>query len=313
MVVLEGGAIDARSLETAVASCNEVLTAQQCTAGPAAHGTPLGSAAEAASPSPRSRAEEPRASTASPASAQGDAFYVSLRSDAALSSVTIEVHRGAPDGPLSHARELVFEPNTERAERARTIGLVVAAHVLAVREREHAAVPSLPPSSAPERTFRLDIAPFVGAALDAGPPRGGLALRGSMLAPTLPLGLSASVRGSYRPGQPRVSWLGAALGVLAYHQFGSAPLAVEGRLEAVGQRTDVRAKDGSLREKSSAFRLGGQLGGELLLRVARSGWLFAGAEGSLLRPRVDIRLRGRVVGSEPLWGWTVLLGARTQW
>jgi hypothetical protein len=100
---------------------------------------------------------------------------------------------------------------------------------------------------------------------------------------------------------------------LAYHPLGGAPLAVEGRLEAVVQHTDVRAKDGSMSEKSGAFRFGGQLGGDLLLRVARSSWLFAGAEGNLLRPRVDIRLRGQVVGSEPLWGWTVLLGVRTQW
>jgi len=300
MVVLEGGAIDTRTLETAVASCNEVLTEQQCVAGPppvdAAPGeTDAGSAVPG------------------PAAAQPDAFYVSLRADDALSSVRIEVFRGSLEGPLSHARELVFEPNTERAERARTIGLVVAAHVLAVREREQARPTTPPPEPARERTFRLDVAPFVGSALDHGPPRAGLVLRGSILARSLPLGLLASVRGSYRPGQPRVSWLGGTLGVLAYHELARAPLAVEGRLEAVAQHTDVRATDGSESEQSGAFRFGGQLGGELLLRLARSSWLFIGAEGNLLRPRVDIRLRGQVVGSEPLWGWTVLLGVRTQW
>jgi hypothetical protein len=290
-VVLEGGAIDARSLQAALASCNEVLE-QRCEAGP---------------PSP----EAPPA--AQPTSSQRDAFYVSLRADEALSSVQIEVHRGAPSGPLSHARSLVFEANTQRDERARTIGLVVAAHVLAVlqKERVRAAAAVVPPP--PARRYRLDVAALVGSALDAGPPRGGLMLRGAMLARSLPLGLVASVRGAYRPGQPRVSWLGATLGVLTHQQLGRAPVALEGRLEAVGQRTDVRARDGSLREKSNAFRVGGQLGADLLLQVGRSSWLFVGGEGNLLRPRVDIRLRGRVVGSEPLWAWTALLGLCTQW
>ena len=307
MVVLQGGAIDARSLELAVASCNEVLTEQRCVGAPPSVGSPAGG--DGSSP-----AAGPDPAPAPQAAPQPDAFYVSLRSDDALSSVRIEVHRGALDGPLSHARELVFEANTERDERARTVGLVVAAHVLAVRERERASTVDVATAPPLERTFRLDVAPFVGSALDSGPPRGGLLLRGSMLARALPLGLSASLRGSVRPGdQPRVSWLGGTLGMLAYHQLGGAPLAVEGRLEAVVQHTDVRAKDGTMSEKSGAFRFGGQLGGDLLLRVARSSWLFAGAEGNLLRPRVDIRLRGQVVGSEPLWGWTALLGVRTQW
>jgi hypothetical protein len=288
-IVLEGGAIDPGSLEAAVASCNEVLTEQRCAAGPA--------------PVPDDAKDVPGP----------EAFYVSLGADDALSSVRIEVHRGAVDGPLSHARDLVFEPNTERDERARTIGLVVAAHVLAVLRSEQNEAPAPLPAPARERTWRLDVAPFVGSALDTGPPRGGLVLRTSVLARSLPLGLLTSVRGAYRPDQPRLSWLGATVGVLAYHQLERAPLAFEGRLEAVAQHTDVRAKEGVMREKSGAFRFGGQLGGDVLVRVARSSWLFAGGEGNLLRPRVDIRLRGRVVGSEPLWGWTVLLGLRTQW
>jgi hypothetical protein len=290
-VVLEGGAIDAGSLASAVASCNEVLE-QRCevAAPPGTAPAPAGDAAAG-----------PR-----------DAFFVSLHADAALSSVDIELHRGTANGPLSHARSLTFEANTERDERARTIGLVIAAHVLAVlqKEQEQRDIATRPPA---ERRYRLDLAGLVGAALDKGPPRGGLLLRGSLLARSLPLGLVVSARGSYRPGQPRVSWLGATLGAFTYRQLGHAPFAVEARLEAVGQRTDVRARDGSAREKSNAFRIGGQLGADLLLRVGRSSWLFAGGEGNLLRPRVDIRLRGRVVGSEPLFAWTALLGLRTQW
>lgn len=291
-VVLQGGAIDARSLASAVSSCNEVLE-QRCDIAPAdgTQATILGDSAEAR-----------------------DAFYVTLRADEALSSVAIEVFRGSVNGPLSHARNLVFETNTEREERARTIGLVIAAHVLAVLQKEQEQrEASAPPPPVRARTYRLDVAGLVGSALDAGPPRGGLALRGSLLARSLPLGLALSVRGAYRPGQPRVSWLGATLGVLTYQELGRSPVALEARLEAVAQRTDVRAKDGNEREKSNAFRVGGQLGADLLLRVGRSSWLFAGGEGNLLRPRVDIRLRGRVVGSEPVWAWAALLGLRTQW
>lgn len=294
-VVLQGGAIDARSLESAVSSCNEVLE-QRCDVAPP-------------------NATDPTRTEGLPTAGR-DAFYVSLRADEALSSVAIEVFRGSVNGPLSHARNLVFEPNTEREERARTIGLVIAAHVLAVLQREQEqrdASAAPPPVRERERTYRLDVGGLVGSALDAGPPRGGLVLRGSLLARSLPLGIATSVRGSYRPGQPRVSWLGATLGVLTYRELGRGPVALEARLEAVLQRTDVRAKDGSEREKSNAVRVGGQLGAELLLRIGRSSWLFAGGEGNLLRPRVDIRLRGRVVGSEPVWAWAALLGLRTQW
>jgi len=292
-VVLQGGAIDARSLESAVSSCNEVLE-QRCDVAPP-------------------NATDPTVD-GDPAAKGRDAFYVSLRADEALSSVAIEVFRGSVKGPLSHARNLVFEPNTEREERARTIGLVIAAHVLAVlqKEQEQREVSASPPPVR-ERTYRLDVAGLVGSALDAGPPRGGLALRGSLLARSLPFGIATSVRGAYRPGQPRVSWLGATLGVLTYRELGRGRVALEARLEGVAQRTDVRAKVGSEREKSNAIRVGGQLGADLLLRVGRSSWLFAGGEGNLLRPRVDIRLRGRVVGSEPVWAWAALLGLRTQW
>jgi hypothetical protein len=286
-VVLDGSTIDPSSLETAVAGCEEALSSQDCSAA-----------------------------DASPASQTPD-FYVRLSADDALASVQIEVLRGGPDGARSLSRALSLDAAASREERARTIGLVVAAHVLDVQRAERAAapreVPPPPRAPRPVRMYSLDAAASVGSALDSGALRGGLLLRGTMLARSLPFGLLLALHGAYRPGHTRISWLGASVGALVRQRLGAAPLSLEGRVEAVGQHTLVRAEVDDTSERAGQLRWGGRVGAELHVRLSREAGLFAGAEGSLLSPRVDVFVGGRPVGSEPALSWSALLGARKLW
>jgi hypothetical protein len=276
-VVLQTQTIDASTLAHAVLSCDQVLP-EHCSAAPG----------------------------------QAD-YHVLLQADPGLTEVRIEVHRGGPEGPVSASRTLALDVAAPREERARTLGLVVAAQVMgqAPAPAPEPPQPVTQPTAPPTRhVFTLDGAALVGAALDEGAPRVGGLLRGGWRSGHL--GLLAAVRGSARPGDdPRLWWLGASAGALAHLE--RERLALEGRLELVAQRLQAVAEDPERRESQSAVRFGGQLGVEGMVRLAGPVWLFAGAEASLLAPPVKLSLRGRDQGSEPLVSWGALLGFRHAW
>jgi hypothetical protein len=274
-VVVQARSLDASTLAVAVASCDQVLPGH-CTAD-------------------RSSAAE---------------FHVLLSADAELASARIEVHRGAPDGPLSLSRTLELDVKASREERARALGLVIAAHVLGQTPRTVAAPTPMPRV---ERShWALDGAALVGTALDQGGPRLGGMLRGSWRTGRVPLGLVASLRGWARPErEPRLWWLALTAGMLTHGAWGR--LALEGRLELVAQRTAAAAEQGGRRETTHAYRVGGQLGGELLVRLSEANWLFVGAEAGLLWPRVELYLAGRRRGAEPELAGSALLGFRRAW
>jgi hypothetical protein len=278
-VVLETQTIDEGTLSLAVASCDQVLP-EHCSAAPA----------------------------------QAD-YHVLLRADPALSEVQIEVHRGGPEGPLTASRKLALDLAAPREERARTLGLVIAAQVMGHTPEEPPplAPPPPPPKAVTQRTpraFALDLGALAGAALDRGSPRLGGMVRGSWRRSTL--GLLASVRGAARPGDdPRLWWLGFTAGVLAHGEHGR--VAAEARLEFVAQRLRVVAEDPDRRERESAFRVGAQLGADGLLRLAGPYWLFVGGEAALLGPPVRLTLRGHDQGSEPRVSWGALFGFRRAW
>lgn len=283
-VLIERNAQDPALLELALASCGEALVAGHCERG---H--------EGAPPA---------------------ALQARLTWDDALHA-KVELLRAGERETVA-TRQVAFAEADALAERYRALGLIVASLALA-----HVP-PPLPPSTpaaAPPRVeegnrHALDLLAYGGPALERGELRAGGGLRASSRPlRALPwLGLSTSVRASYRPGEPRLVWAAWTLGLTGRLALTRA-LATEGRLEWVGQRLHARARDplsGEV-ERGARLRQGGQLGLELTLRVARHAWLFAGGELALLRPRVTLRVAGQLVGRERALEPAALLGGRYGW
>lgn len=284
-VLIDGRTLDPAFLRTAVASCSEVLADERCSAADEAE------------------AHGPEVSE----------LLVQLRTDPALTTVTVTVPRA--DRPAA-SRTLRLDPTATREEHARAAGLVVAAQVLALRYERlapEAADTHLPVSAAQpaaSESLRLDLAGSLGTARDRGPPRVGLLLRASWLPLVIPLGVAVALRGAYPPDTPRVLWGGVSAGVLWRLAPPRAWLALEARLEALLQHSEVMASEGEQHERAGALRVGGQLGLELLLRLAGTTWLFLGLEAALLRPRVALYVHGAHVATEPLASGALLLGLR---
>lgn len=287
VVIIDGRTLEPSVLQTIVASCDEVLAEERCIAGDA------------------SDFEQDPA---------GRNQWVVLHGDAAFTTVVITLPR-AEKPALS--RELHLDPSATPDERARAAGLVVAAQVLALRYEGHAttSAPGATPQKAEtlEDTWHLDLAASLGTALDRGPPRVGLVVRGSWLPLSIPLGVTLAVRGAYRPDTPHMLWAAASLGLMLRYAPSMQRVAVEGRLEAVGQRTELFGSDAGAHERVSALRWGGQLGVDLLLRLTGSMWLLVGAEGTLLVPRLDLYDHGSYVGAESPGNLSLLLGIRKAW
>jgi hypothetical protein len=291
-VFVAGPTLDPSFLRTVVATCDEVLV-ERCVAV----------AGTASSDAERASAD----------------VRVVLHTDAELTSVTIAIARA--DGPIV-SRELRLDPSATREERARAAGLVVAAQVLAmqyeVQPRQYAshvvAADTGARAAKPERG-RLDLVGSFGTAIERGPGRIGLGVRGSWLPSAWPLGVAVGVRAAYRPDTPPMLWLGASLGLFARFAPSYTGLALEARLEAIGQHTEVWATDSASgrRERAGALRWGGQLGADVLIRLPGSLWLVVGVEGALLRPRVDFYVRGQRIGTEPLASAALLCGFRYAW
>jgi hypothetical protein len=248
-------------------------------------------------------------------------------------------------GELWAQRDVEFNATDSTEQRERALGLIVAAYAMgsqASAPEEPASQPGDPApkvAPAPARPTRGDVsgaarddggsddetasAPssygvdtgvFLGPGLDRGASRVGILVRPWLRPFTAPLVGLVQVRGSMRPDDPLVTWLSASLGVGGRLEPQDSLVAVELHLEAVGERLIASAEDPSgARESKGVYRFGGRLGGELQIpqRTPVSG--FVGVEGSLLRPRVDVSVADRSVGSEPPVSWAVLLGLRTSY
>jgi hypothetical protein len=248
-------------------------------------------------------------------------------------------------GELWAQRDVEFNSTDSTEQRERALGLIVAAYAMgsqASAPEEPATEPDeptpklqpAPARPAPEgvpggprdegpsddeplpdpSSYGVDTGVFLGPGLDRGASRVGILVRPWVRPFTAPLVGLVQVRGSMRPDDPLVTWLSASAGVGGRLEPKDSLVAVELHLEAVGERLIASAEDPSgMRESKGVYRFGGRLGGELQIpqRTPVSG--FVGVEGSLLRPRVDVSVANREVGSEPAVGWAVLLGLRTSY
>jgi hypothetical protein len=303
---------DARSPDVLVASCSATLGRGRCR--PGAQGDP----------------EEPSVW-----------YAVVVWLDAEHLRARVQFRRR---GELWAQRDVEFNATDSTEQRERALGLIVAAYAMgsqasapedaATRPDEPAPkVAPVPARPAPKgvpggvrdegpredetaspSSYGVDTGVFLGPGLDRGASRVGILVRPWLRPFTAPLVGLVQVRGSMRPDDPLVTWLSASLGVGGRLEPRDSLVAVELHLEAVGERLIASAEDASgTRESKGVYRFGGRVGGELQIpqRTPVSG--FVGVESSLLRPRVDVSVANRSVGSEPAVGWAVLLGLRTSY
>jgi hypothetical protein len=238
----------------------------------------------------------------------------------ALEVVRVELRRRSPDGALLEARELYFaEPDTP-LQRSASVGVVIAA--LVVAHQRHA-TPERPPPVAPrpkpkpaERVhgerLRLDLGATATRALEeSSTPALGAAARGSLIfGPTF---VMASV--GYERGLetlPDVSWLIGGLGIGVRLGASTAPLAAELHTELVATRVEVAAErtDPPRQESDSRLRFGPRLGLDGVFGFAPELALVAGAQGSVLRPAVAIDIEGRRAERAPAFSWGGFLSLR---
>ncbi|HVZ36515.1 MAG TPA: hypothetical protein VG963_28995, partial [Polyangiaceae bacterium] len=271
-VALQSPAPNPELLAIALASCSEALGNQRC--------------------------YEP---SAPEVAAEPEAVIANVSWDPDWLSAQVELRRMKDQQPLA-VRTVQFSAADPLEERFRALGLIIAAHALSQVEKP-------PPAQAERALLRegLDMFVFGGAALDRGAGRAGLALRGWMRPGTWPLMMLLSVRGAYRPGEPRVMWATATAGAGLHLEPSARPFALESRLELVGQRTQVSAtSDGQGRARAGAFRWGGQFGLEISGRLWGRFWLFGGGEVAWLTPRVRVHVAGEPAGNESPFGWALL-------
>ena len=129
---------------------------------------------------------------------------------------------------------------------------------------------------------------------------------------SLPIRPLIALRLAHRAEQPTLYWLSAGAGLAASVLPPVSALGVDVRGEFVAERLIIEAKNpmGEGTASAGQWRFGARLGVDFLLRVARGFWVLAGADASLLGPRVYVDVGGEEVGVDPPVGWAGSLGVR---
>jgi hypothetical protein len=247
----------------------------------------------------------------------------------------VEIARGAADAIPEHVRSVSFSTADEPAQRHRAVGLIVASYVAErVKAEERHAQPtaavrasaaaepapavSEPAASPPALAFGADLGLLAGTALDHGPPKLGLTVRGFVRPRAALLGATLALRGAYveiteRAAAPTELLLGSgSLGALLRLGPASSALALELRLELLAERLLARAEDALSRlpESDARWRLGGQLGLEGHAAIGGGFGVFLGADAQLLLPGVSVDVGGQKLGHARPFGASGLVGLR---
>jgi hypothetical protein len=175
----------------------------------------------------------------------------------------------------------------------------------------------LDPHAAPVRVG-VDLALLAGTALDRGPPRVGLALRGFLrpeswaIGGTVALGGSGRLAASDDETATSLQFFWGAIGALLHLDVPKSQLAFGVRAELLAERllAGAEAPITQLREGDGRLRLGGQVGAEAHLEVGGGFGLFLGGAASLLRPAVTLEIAGKPVGRTAPVGLSGALGVR---
>jgi len=233
--------------------------------------------------------------------------------------LSIELYPGSRVGGRVASSELEFKERDSPEERWASVGVVVAALVLAQpldRERveeEPQPVPPMAKPAAPLRPapvvppshwWRLDLGLTVGSEVRSAPLRVGPLSRVGLAFARVPVFAFASgaytVRGS---GSTDLSWLTGSLGAGARLAFGHERAALEVRTELVVETLGIQATDGQRTESARRTRVGPRLGLDLSGYWAKNWALCVGAEAGVLGPRVVLDVLGQTEELPPfVWG-----------
>lgn len=247
-------------------------------------------------------------------------------SDPALASVRVEVRKSAGDS-VPETRELSFSPEDAARERWASVGVLIAALVVAAsREPEPSApppeVPAAPPIEPPPtparppkehapRTLRFDLRALAARRTSESFPEFGIEIGASMLPGGGPWFASGSAAGARRFGADvGAAWLSVAIGGGARIGKPTAQFATEFRGAMLGEYWRFDASEPGRSEHTGNFRLGGLLGIDALWALHSKWILSLGLEGMLAGPRLRVEVEGRTVETVRQIGLLGALGMR---
>jgi len=236
--------------------------------------------------------------------------------------LTLELYERTRDGRRVASSELEFKERDSPEERWASVGVVVAALVLAQPavpkrvEPSGAAAPVAPakpaalaapaPAAARSPWLRLDLGVSAGSEVRSAPLRVGPLGRFGIAFANVPMFAFASGAYTVRSsGSTDLSWLSASLGAGVRVGFARQRAALEVRAEAVLETLGIQATDGERSESARRTRFGPRLGLDLSGYWAQNWALVLGAEAGALGPRVviDVPSRGQTEQLPPfVWG-----------
>jgi hypothetical protein len=234
--------------------------------------------------------------------------------------LTIELHESSPDGSRVASSELQFEERDAPDERWASVGVVVAALVLAQPvdrqpvERKPVAPPVAEPPKArvlpaparkPPVWTRLDLGLTAGSEMRNAPLRFGPLLRIGVAFSGTPVFACASLAYTVQSsGNTDLSWLSGAFGAGAHVGFGHERAALSLRGEVVIETLGIVATEGERTESARRARFGPRLGLDLSGYFASNWALVVGGEAGVLGPRVVIDVGDRTETLPPFaWGF----------
>lgn len=248
-------------------------------------------------------------------------------SDPNLTSVRIELRKESSNS-APEVRDLTFSPEDGARERWASVGVVIAALVVArSRETEAVSTPApaapLPPPPAKarptqrpappprSRMLRLDLRVLGARRTNEGLPEVGLELGASMLPPAGSLFAGVAIAGAHRLGADvDVSWFSGALGGGLRLGKSAAPFACEFRGAVVAEYWRFEASEPGRTEDSGKFRIGGLVGVDALWAMSSKWILSLGVAGLVVGPSVRVDVGGTTVETIPRYGGVVSAGVR---
>jgi hypothetical protein len=243
--------------------------------------------------------------------------------DERLDAARIELRRSAGT-PVLVTRDLSFVPDDAPRERWASVGVLIAALVVARSREAEAAVstvkgtpsrePSVPQLRVPpagQGTLRLDLHALLARRSAQGSPEFGAQFRASVLPGLGPWFGIASIAAARRAGtDPTVSWVSVTVGPGFRIGSPAQVLAAEFSGGGVVEGWVIGASEPGRSEHSGKYRAGGFVGAEGLWAV-HSRWILSlGVEGRVVIPRLQIDISGHPVERVSELGWLLFAGLR---
>ncbi len=244
--------------------------------------------------------------------------------------LTIELHEDNPDGSRVASSELEFKERDALEERWASVGVVVAALVLAqpvdrpletkppppvAPPKSPSPIPSTPaPARTPSRPpawLHLDLGLTAGSEMRGAPLRFGPLARVGLAFSGAPVFACASAAYTVQSsGSMDLNWVSGALGAGVDVGFARQRAAFSLRGEAVIETLGITASEGARTESARRTRFGPRLGLDFRGYFAKNWALVVGGEAGVLGPRVVIEVGDAATKELPPFVWGFLSALR---